>query len=198
VVSFRCSGVSLSFAITDPHPCVFVPHPCGPVSFSCLSRRKKPKRRTPPQHRLPRFLRGRCVNVGRGSPTMHPASRRTRARPARAPAGLVVRRPPALKGTRRATSSALLRAEPEPRCRSGVSRDRHTTTMLESIAAEAAPTRSSPPPLWERLQPRCFGFCFCAQERAALPSGSPCGTASGWRRCARVRCGPWMDRQRTP
>ncbi len=151
MVSFRCSGVSLSFAITDPHPCVFVPHPCGPVSFSCLSKRKKPKRRTPPQHRLPRFLRGRCVNVGRGSPTMHPASRRTRARPARAPAGLVVRRPPALKGTRRATSSALLRAEPEPRCRSGVSRDRHTTTMLESIAAEAAPTRSSPPPLWEQL-----------------------------------------------
>jgi len=28
------------FAKTDPHPCMFVPHPCGPVTFSCLSKRR--------------------------------------------------------------------------------------------------------------------------------------------------------------
>jgi len=66
----------------------------------CLSEEKEPKERTPRQRRPPGILPCGCVNVGRGSPTMHPASRRTRARPARAPAGLIDRRPPALKGTR--------------------------------------------------------------------------------------------------
>ena len=33
----------------------------------------------------------------------------------------------------------------------------------------------------QQTQPRRSGFCFCAQERAALPPGSPCGPASGWR-----------------
>ena len=41
----------------------------------------------------------------------------------------------------------------------------------------AVPTRAGVALLWERRKPRCF----CAQERAALPPGSPCGPASGWR-----------------
>jgi len=72
-----------------------------------------------------------------------------------------------------------------------------------SIAAKPLPQKEkSLWELWERLQPRCF----CAQDARRSSTGVPLRPGErvedqpeGARaRCARVRCGPWMDRQRTP
>ena len=69
------------------------------VTFSCLSKRKSPKRRTPHGAARGKKPRG-FANVGRVAPTVHPCTDGAMGAIHRAhPAGLFVRRPPALKGT---------------------------------------------------------------------------------------------------
>jgi hypothetical protein len=132
-----CCPCKASFAKTDSHPRVFVPHPCGPVPFldsghpalrpscrlrcsrrSCgavLVQRKGTKIRTPRQQCPPGILPCGCVNAGRGSPTALLRRPRTRARPVRALAGCSVLLSPPLMGTRAAARSCApkpSRAEP--------------------------------------------------------------------------------------
>ena len=88
----------------------FVPHPCGPVTFSCLPKRKSPKRRAAPAA-APRAHPARAVRGRRPvAPTAPPCADGAMSAIHRAPpAGRVGHRPPPLMGP--ANSSALLRAQ---------------------------------------------------------------------------------------
>ena len=123
---------------------------------------------------------------------MHPCIAANARDPSRAPAGPIDRRPPVLKGTPERTARILRAAEAEAE-----------QSESTSIAAKPLPQKEkSLWELWERLQPRCF----CAQDARRSSTGVPLRPGErvedqpeGARaRCARVRCGPWMDRQRTP
>jgi len=83
---FRCTGKC--FAKTDSRPCAFRPASLRAGFFLLLVQEKETKEKD--------------------IPTAPPAAHR-----ARAPAGLVVRRLPALTETRKIQSSALLRADAE-------------------------------------------------------------------------------------
>jgi hypothetical protein len=123
-----------SFATTCPHPCVFHSHPCERVTFSCLPKRKSPKRKAPrssPVYGHPALrLRDRAAGFVDGTSVY----RNERARIVRAP--LRADPPPARRtatGTRE--SSALLRAQ------GGLAGwCRRPCSIVESIAAEAGPT----------------------------------------------------------
>jgi len=170
-----------SFAKTDSHPCMFVPHPCGPVSFSCLSKRKKPKRRTPRSSPVCGHPALRRRDRAAGFVDGTSMCRNERARIVRAP--LRADPPPARRtatGTRK--SGALLRAEVRKhgseraqkrragvgearpcRCRSDFSRDalsqsRRKASRLKSLLQRAG-SRSNDP------QGCIGGSPSCVQQR---------------------------------
>jgi len=138
---------------------------------------------------------------------------RTRALPARAPAGFSSARSPGRTGTR-IKSSALLRAEARAAGHRSIKEMRrgfrrpHKKAMTTRVRAGVGATEVAM--LFERQHrddapaSLCSRFGFCAQERAALraPSAavnggriSPQGRAQG---CARVRRRRRKRRRRTP
>jgi len=173
--SFRHSGggrnpvFALAFSAsttTDSRPCAFVPHPCGPVSFSCLSKRKKPKRRTPsrprsrahPARATARARSGVCrqripaltANSARSiAPTLRAFSPRTRR---------------GQEGTWKSQSAAFLAAEAgRP--------DARTRDRLAGRSAIVRPTRLSTP----------VSASTSARRSALLLNGSPLAPVNGGR-----------------
>ena len=168
--------------MTYPHPCVFVPHPCGPVPFldsghpalrpsgqlrcsrrSCgavLVQRKGTKRKDTPSGPVSGLLPADCAIGLRGSLTVHPwTATNARASYAR-PFGLILHPlagPQGDPGGRAARSCAQ--------------------KQKRSVAAEAAPTTR----LWPCAQERaasCSWVPFSAGERRSIrPAGARAGRA---------------------
>ncbi len=142
----RCALRWATFARTDPHPCMFVPHPCGPVTSLCLSKEKSPRERTPPAARSLGILPIDCAIGLRGSLTVHPwTATNARASCAR-PSGPVLHPlagPQGDPGGRSARSCAQMKPTHRGFRRSRQSGHRSSVGAAEAAMLLRAPARYS-------------------------------------------------------